>query len=100
MAEQTTNATYENMAMPADLRGDHILNLATIFGNGSRFAFAAPKCVLVNQAEPTLGYFTFAADCHMIGGKTIASLINIPLDAGAKIAFAIDGAGVMDYRNG
>ena len=71
------------------------LNLATIFGNGSRFAFAVPKCVLVDQAEPTLGYFTFAADCHMIGGKTIASLINIPLDAGAKIAFAIDieGAG-------
>ena len=71
--------------MLADLRGDHILNLATIFSNGSRFAFAAPKCVLVNQAEPTLGYFTFAADCHMIGGKTIASQINIPLDAGAKI---------------
>ena len=47
----------------------------------------------VNQAEPTLGYFTFAADCHVVGGKTIASLINIPLDAGAKIAFAIDGAG-------
>ena len=86
--------------MLADLRGDHILNLATIFGNGSRFAFAAPKCVLVDQAEPTLGYFTFAADYHMVGGKTIASLINIPLDAGAKIAFAIDGAGVMDYRNG
>lgn len=100
LAEQTTIATYENMAMPADLRGDHILNLTTIFGNGSRLAFAAPKCVLVNQAEPTLGYFTFAADCHMIGSKTIASLINIPLDAGAKIAFAIDGAGVMDYRNG
>ena len=95
LAEQTTAATYENMAMPANLRGDHILNLATIFGNGSRFAFAVPKCVLVDQAEPTLGYFTFAADCHMIGGKTIASLINIPLDAGAKIAFAIDieGAG-------
>ena len=90
LAEQTTAATYENMAMPADLHGDHILNLATIFGNGSRFAFAVPKCVLVDQAEPTLGYFTFAADCHMIGGKTIASLINIPLDAGAKIAFAID----------
>ena len=47
-----------------------------------------------------MGYFTFAADCHMIGGKTIASLINIPLDAGTKIAFAIDGAGGMDYRNG
>jgi hypothetical protein len=47
-----------------------------------------------------LGYFTFAADCHMIGGKPIASLINIPFDAGAKIAFAIDGAGVMGNRNG
>jgi hypothetical protein len=93
LAKQTTVATYKNMAMPADLRGDHILNLATIFGNGSRFAVAVPKFVLVNQAEPTLGYFTFAADCDMVGGKTIASLINIPLDAGAKIAFAIDGAG-------
>jgi prepilin-type N-terminal cleavage/methylation domain-containing protein len=88
LAEQTTAATYENMAMPADLRGDQILNLATIFGNGSRFAFAAPKCVLVDQAQLALGYFTFAADCHMVGGKTIAALINIPLDAGAKIAFA------------
>ena len=35
LAEQTTIAAYENMAMPADLRGDHILNLATIFGNGA-----------------------------------------------------------------
>jgi len=71
LAEQTTAATYENMAMPADLRGDHILNLATIFGNGSRFAFAVPKCVLVDQAEPTLGYFTFAADCHRLAAKRL-----------------------------
>ena len=27
----------------------------------------------------------------MVGGKTITSLINIPPDAGAKIAFAIEG---------
>ena len=58
--------------MPADFRGNHILNLATIFDNGSQFAFAAPKCLLVNAAEPTLGYFNFAADCQMVGGKTIA----------------------------
>jgi hypothetical protein len=93
LVEQTTVATGENMAMSADFRGDHILNLATVFGNGSHFAFAVAECVLVNQAEPTLGYFTFVADCHMVSGKTIASLINIPLDAGTKIAFAIDGAG-------
>ena len=72
LAEQTTVATYETMAMPADFRGNHILNLVTIFDNGSQFAFAAPKCLLVNEAEPTLGYFNFAADCQMVGGKTIA----------------------------
>ena len=39
------------------------------------------------------GYFTFAADCKVVAGETIAKLINVPLNAGARIAFAIDGAG-------
>ena len=31
LAEQTATATCEDMAMPANLCGDYILNLATIF---------------------------------------------------------------------
>ena len=71
LAEQTTVATYETMAMPADFRGNHILNLATIFDNGFQFAFAAPKCLLVNEAEPTLGYFNFAADCQLLAARPL-----------------------------
>jgi hypothetical protein len=79
--------------MPADLRGDHKLDLATIFGNGSRFSFTSPKCVLLADAKPKERSFTFAPDCHVVGRQIIARLINIPLRAGAKIAFAINGAG-------
>ena len=60
LAEQTTIATFKNMEMPTDLCGNHILNLATI---------AAPNCVLINQAEPTLGYFTPAHQSQIDVGK-------------------------------
>ena len=79
--------------MPGDLQGDHQLNLATIFGKGDRFSFTTPKCVLLADAMANQGYFTFAADCQVVAGETIAKLINVPLNAGARIAFAIDGAG-------
>ena len=46
--------------MPADLCENHILKLATI---------AAPKCVLANQAEPALGYFTLAHQSQIDVGK-------------------------------
>ena len=39
LANTERPVTYDNAAMPADLRGDHKLDLATIFGNGSRFSF-------------------------------------------------------------
>jgi len=93
LANTERPVTYDNAAMPADLRGDHKLDLATIFGNGSRFSFTSPKCVLLADAKPKERSFTFAPDCHVVGRQIIARLINIPLRAGAKIAFAIDGAG-------
>lgn len=92
LANTERPVTYDNAAMPADLRGDHKLDLATIFGNGSRFSFTSPKCVLLADAKPKERSFTFAPDCHVVGRQIIARLINIPLRAGAKIAFAIDGA--------
>ena len=42
-AEQTTVATYESMAMPADLRGDHILNLATNFWQWIALCLCCPE---------------------------------------------------------
>ena len=90
LANTERPVTYDNAAMPADLRGDHKLDLATIFGNGSRFSFTSPKCVLLADAKPKERSFTFAPDCHVVGRQIIARLINIPLRAGAKIAFAIN----------
>ena len=85
--------TYVNDAMPADLRAGPGLKLATLFGTGSRFDQLVPKCVLVAPTDLIRNQIAFQADCHNVDGKTIASMINGVLRTGAKISFAIDGAG-------
>jgi hypothetical protein len=42
----TAPRLYANNQMPDDLQAAEKLAVATIFGTGSRFQFAAPKCRL------------------------------------------------------
>ena len=84
---------YVNAAMPTDLRSGNGLSLATIFGNASRFNITAPKCVLTTTDKPDQRQVAFRADCHSIAGQTVAAAINKVLATGARISFAIDGAG-------
>lgn len=93
LAETELPVTYTNTAMPADLKENVSLKLATVFGNGSRFSMSAAKCVLLAPADPANRLFTFAADCQIVGQQTIAAAMNKILSAGARIGFAIDGAG-------
>ena len=93
LSETRTPIIYRNTAMPGDLQGDHQLNPETIFGKGHRFAFTIPKCVHLDDVVASQGYSSFAADCQVVASETIANLINVPLKAGARSAFAIDVAG-------
>jgi hypothetical protein len=77
--------------MPDDMQSAEKLAVATIFGTGSRFQFAAPKCRLSRDADPDIGDVSFPADCMRFGQTTIAQWINKILALGAKIVFSIDG---------
>ena len=82
---------YTNGAMPADLQAAEKLAVATIFGIGSRFQFAAPKCALTQNADPDIGVVRFPADCITYAQTTIAERMNRLLSRGVKIVFGIDG---------
>ena len=82
---------YTNSAMPADLQAAEKLAVATIFGTGSRFQFAVPKCALAQNADPDIGVVRFPADCITYAQTTIAERMNRLLSSGVKIVFAIDG---------
>ena len=94
LANTERPVTYDNAAMPADLRGDHKLDLATIFGNGSRFSFTSPKCVLLADAKPKERSFTFAPrlPCRWQANHREADQYSVK-GGGLKLPFAIDGAG-------
>ena len=87
----TAPRLYVNNQMPDDLQAAEKLAVATIFGTGSRFQFAAPKCRLSRDADPDLGNVSFPADCMRFGQITIAQRVNQILALGAKIVFSIDG---------
>jgi hypothetical protein len=93
LPETAAPQPYVNPAMPTDLRSGDGLTLATVFGNASRFDVTAPKCILTTAAKPEQRQVTFRADCHSIAGQTLAAAINRVLATGARISFAIDGAG-------
>ena len=68
---------YTNSAMPADLQAAEKLAVATIFGTGSRFQFAVPKCALAQNADPDIGVVRFPADCITYAQTTIAERMNV-----------------------
>ena len=67
----TAPRLYVNNQMPDDLQAAEKLAVATIFGTGSRFQFAAPKCRLSRDADPDLGNVSSPADCMRFGQTTL-----------------------------
>jgi hypothetical protein len=87
----TAPSLYVNSQMPDDLQAPEKLAVATIFGTGSCFQFAAPKCRLSRDADPDLGNVSSPADCMRFGQTTFAQRVKHILALGAKIVFSIDG---------
>ena len=83
----TSPRLYVNNQMPDDLQAAEKLAVATIFGTGSRFQFAAPKCRLSRDADPDLSNVNSPADCMRFGQTTFAQRVNQILALGAKIVF-------------
>ena len=88
----TAPRLYVNSQIPDGLQAAEKLAVATIFGTGSRFQFAAPKCRLSRDANPDLGNVSSPVDCMRFGQTTFAQRVNKILALGAKIVFSIDGA--------
>ncbi|MDB4852244.1 hypothetical protein OAI23_02020 [Alphaproteobacteria bacterium] len=83
----TAPQLYINSQMPDDLQAAEKLAVATIFGTGNRFQFAAPKCRLLRDADPDLGNVSFPADCMRFGQITIAQRVNQIRGAGCQNCF-------------
>jgi hypothetical protein len=78
---------YFNNQMPDVMQAAEKLAVATIFGTGSRFQFAAPKCRLSRDVDPDLGNVSFRADYMRFGQTAIAKRVNKILALGAEIVF-------------
>jgi type II secretory pathway pseudopilin PulG len=87
----TAPRVYFNNQMPDVMQAAEKLAVATIFGTGSRFQFATPKCRLFRDADPDLGNVSFPADSMRFGQTTIVQRVNQILALGTKIVFSIDG---------
>ncbi len=87
----TAPRLYVNSQMPDGLQAAEKLAVAVIFGTGSRFQFAAPKCRLPRDAGPDPGNVSSPSDCMRFGQTTFAQRVNQIPALGADIVFSIDG---------
>ena len=86
--------TFTSTELPDDLSSGDQHVIANIIGMEDRYDGLDAKCVLTADADTTNSQIQFEADCiETAASQNVAQNINQVVNAGAKISFAIVGAG-------
>ncbi len=94
IVDTSNTQTFTSTELPDDLSSGDQHVIANIIGMEDRYDGLDAKCVLTADADTTNSQIQFEADCiETAASQNVAQNINQVVNAGAKISFAIVGAG-------